>query len=76
MLTEALEQCLALKVGEGDEVLSDSTSPPISKEMSQEVIEILKTLFNITHMCSRREPDEVKTHKSAAQLTNPPIYSI
>ncbi|XP_026214545.1 synembryn-A [Anabas testudineus] len=58
VLTEALEQCLAVKWGEGYEVLSDSTSPPISKEVSQEVIEILKTLFNIAHMCNRQEPDE------------------
>lgn len=63
MLTEALEQCLAVTFGEGDEVLSDHTSSSITKEMSQVVIEILKTLFNITHMCSRWEPDEVKMHK-------------
>lgn len=74
VLTEALEQCLAVKWGEGYEVLSDSTSPPISKEVSQEVIEILKTLFNIAHMCNRQEPDEVKTHTSAVQFTNPLIY--
>ncbi|XP_018553844.2 LOW QUALITY PROTEIN: synembryn-A [Lates calcarifer] len=58
VLTTALEKCLAVRWGEGYEVLSDSTAPPISKEMSQEVIEILKTLFNIAHMCHRQEPDE------------------
>ncbi|KAM7372487.1 hypothetical protein PAMP_009651 [Pampus punctatissimus] len=58
VLTKALEQCLAVRWGEGYEVLGDSTSPPISKEMSQEVIEILKTLFNITHRFHRQQPDE------------------
>ncbi|KAG8006650.1 Synembryn-A [Nibea albiflora] len=58
MLTKALEQCLNVKWGDGFEVLSDSTAPPISKEMSQEVIEILKILFNIAHMLYRQEPDE------------------
>ncbi|GAA6233113.1 synembryn-A-like [Lates japonicus] len=58
VLTTALEKCLAVRWGEGYEVLSDSTAPPISKEMSQEIIEILKTLFNIAHMCHRQEPDE------------------
>ncbi len=59
VLTKALEHCLAVRWGEGYEVLSDSAAPPISKEMSQDVIEILKTLFNITHMLHRQEPDEV-----------------
>ncbi|XP_042361608.1 synembryn-A-like [Plectropomus leopardus] len=58
VLTKALEQCLAVSWGEGHEVLSDSTTPPISMAMSQDVIEILKTLFNITHMSHRQEPDE------------------
>lgn len=59
VLTKALEQCLNVRWGDGFEVLRDSTAPPISKEMSQEVIEILKTLFNIAHMLYRQEPDEV-----------------
>ena len=59
VLTKALEQCLAVKWGEGYEVLSDSTAPFISKKISQEVIEILKTLFNIAHRLHRQEPDEV-----------------
>ncbi|XP_044186019.1 synembryn-A [Thunnus albacares] len=58
VLTKALEQCLAVRWGEGYEVLNDSTAPPISKKMYQEVIEILKTLFNITHRLHRQEPDE------------------
>ncbi|XP_027140816.1 synembryn-A [Larimichthys crocea] len=58
VLTKALEQCLNVRWGDGFEVLRDSTAPPISKEMSQEVIEILKTLFNIAHMLYRQEPDE------------------
>lgn len=59
VLTKALEQCVTVRWGGGYEVLSDSTAPPISKEMSQEIIEILKTLFNITHMLYRQQPDEV-----------------
>ncbi|XP_045898659.1 synembryn-A isoform X1 [Micropterus dolomieu] len=58
VLTKALQQCLAVRWGEGYEVLSDSTAPPISKETSEEVIEILKTLFNIAHTFQRQEPDE------------------
>lgn len=59
VLTKVLEQRLTVRWGEGYEVLSDSTAPPISKEMSQEIIEILKTLFNIAHRFHRQEPDEV-----------------
>uniref|UniRef100_A0A3Q0SCY5 Synembryn n=1 Tax=Amphilophus citrinellus TaxID=61819 RepID=A0A3Q0SCY5_AMPCI len=58
VLTKALEQCLAVRWAVEYEVLTDSTEPPISKEVSQKVIEILKTLFNITHMFHRQEPDE------------------
>ncbi|XP_049417351.1 synembryn-A [Epinephelus fuscoguttatus] len=58
VLTKALEQCLAVRGGEGYEVLTDSMTLPMSKEMSLDVIEILKTLFNITHMAHRQEPDE------------------
>ncbi|XP_013120580.2 synembryn-A isoform X2 [Oreochromis niloticus] len=58
VLTKALEQCLAVRWGVEYEVLTDSTQPPISMEVSQKVIEILKTLFNITHMFHRQEPDE------------------
>eukprot|EP00064_Thunnus_orientalis_P014686 superscaffoldBa00002586_g14733 len=63
VLTKALEQCLAVRWGEGYEVLNDSTAPPISKKMYQEVIEILKTLFNITHRLHRQEPDEPVTSR-------------
>uniref|UniRef100_A0A3B4F2X2 Synembryn n=1 Tax=Pundamilia nyererei TaxID=303518 RepID=A0A3B4F2X2_9CICH len=58
VLTKALEQCLAVSWGVEYEVLTDSKQPPISMEVSQKVIEILKTLFNITHMFHRQEPDE------------------
>uniref|UniRef100_A0A3Q1HSP9 Synembryn n=1 Tax=Anabas testudineus TaxID=64144 RepID=A0A3Q1HSP9_ANATE len=68
VLTEALEQCLAVKWGEGYEVLSDSTSPPISKEVSQEVIEILKTLFNITVKSSLFQEDAAVFRHLAAVL--------
>ncbi|XP_036408751.1 synembryn-A [Megalops cyprinoides] len=58
MLTTALEQCLAVQWGEGYEVLTDPTAPPVSKEASQHAIEILKTLFNITYSTHRQDPDE------------------
>ncbi|XP_057673704.1 synembryn-A isoform X2 [Corythoichthys intestinalis] len=58
VLTKALERCLAAKWGNGFEVLSDTTALPLSKETSNEVIEILKTLFNIAHKFNRQEPDE------------------
>ncbi|KAG7222022.1 hypothetical protein INR49_028186 [Caranx melampygus] len=72
VLTAALEQCLAVRWGEGYEVLNDRTAPPVSKEMSQEVIEILKTLFNITHTYHRQEPDE--SQKLKEKLT--PVLSL
>ncbi|XP_069566314.1 synembryn-A [Brachyistius frenatus] len=58
VLTKGLEQSLAVRWGEGHEVLTDRTAPPISREASQDVIEILKTLFNIAHRLYRQEPDE------------------
>ncbi|XP_045077591.1 synembryn-A-like isoform X2 [Coregonus clupeaformis] len=58
MLTAALEQCLSVQWGEEYEVLSDHRAPPVSKEVSQRAVEILKTLFNITYSFHRQEPDE------------------
>uniref|UniRef100_A0A8C7MQY6 Synembryn n=1 Tax=Oncorhynchus kisutch TaxID=8019 RepID=A0A8C7MQY6_ONCKI len=58
MLTAALEQCLSARWGEEYEVLSDHSAPPVSKEVSQRAVEILKTLFNITYSFHRQEPDE------------------
>ncbi|KAI1884795.1 hypothetical protein AGOR_G00230180 [Albula goreensis] len=58
MLTAALEQCLEVQWGEGFEVLRNPTAPPVSKEVSQRAMEILKTLFNITYSVHRKEPDE------------------
>ncbi|KAK5623441.1 hypothetical protein CRENBAI_014225 [Crenichthys baileyi] len=58
VLTTALEQYLALRWAEGHQLITDSTAPPISKEVSQDVIEILKTIFNIAHRFYRQEPDE------------------
>ncbi|XP_072225103.1 chaperone Ric-8A-like [Leuresthes tenuis] len=58
VLTKALEQCLAVRWGEGYEVIFDSRAPPISKETLQDIIELLKTLFNITHRFHKQEPDE------------------
>uniref|UniRef100_A0A3B4ZXA2 Synembryn n=1 Tax=Stegastes partitus TaxID=144197 RepID=A0A3B4ZXA2_9TELE len=58
VLTRALERCLAVQWADGYELLSDPSLPPVSKETSQEVIEVLKTLFNIAHTFYRQEPDE------------------
>lgn len=76
VLTEALEQCLTVRWGEGYEVLSDSTASPISKETSQEVIEILKTLFNIAHRFHRHKPNEVTPWKHANQLCISQIQTV
>lgn len=59
LLTAALEQCLEVRWGEGYEVLTDLTAPPVNKEVSQRALEILKTLFNITYTVHRQELDEV-----------------
>ncbi|XP_047215756.1 synembryn-A-like [Girardinichthys multiradiatus] len=58
VLTTPLEQYLSLRWAEGHQLITDSTAPPISKEVSQDVIEILKTIFNIAHRFYRQEPDE------------------
>ncbi|KAA0705674.1 Synembryn-A Protein [Triplophysa tibetana] len=58
LLTAALEQCLEVRWGEGYEVLTDLTVPPVNKEVSQRALEILKTLFNITYTVHRQELDE------------------
>ncbi|XP_013876444.1 synembryn-A [Austrofundulus limnaeus] len=57
-LTRALEQRLPVRWGEGRQVVSDGPTPLISKDMSQDVNEILKILFNIAHKFHRQEPDE------------------
>lgn len=59
LLSAALEQCLEVRWGEVYEVLTDMTAPPVTKEVSQRALEILKTLFNITHTVHRQELDEV-----------------
>uniref|UniRef100_A0A3P8SA24 Synembryn n=1 Tax=Amphiprion percula TaxID=161767 RepID=A0A3P8SA24_AMPPE len=58
VLTRALERLLAVRFADRYEVLTDVSLPPVSKKTSQEVIEILKTLFNITQTFHRQEPDE------------------
>ncbi|XP_016397118.1 synembryn-A-like isoform X2 [Sinocyclocheilus rhinocerous] len=58
MLTAALEQCLEVCWGETHEVLTDLTAPPVSKEVTQRALEIIKTLFNITYSVHRQEVDE------------------
>uniref|UniRef100_A0AAY4CMH5 Synembryn n=1 Tax=Denticeps clupeoides TaxID=299321 RepID=A0AAY4CMH5_9TELE len=49
LLTSALEQCLSVKWMDVNEVQSDPTAPPVRKEVSEKAVEILKTLFNVTH---------------------------
>lgn len=61
MLTAALEQCLEVQWADMFEVLDwDSESPPVCKELSQRVIEILKVLFNVTYSSHTQKPDEVQ----------------
>ena len=62
MLTAGLEQCLAVRGGEGnDRELGEpsQTPPPVPREASERAIEILKTLFNITYSSRRQQPDQV-----------------
>ncbi|XP_063798630.1 synembryn-A isoform X1 [Pseudophryne corroboree] len=58
LLTDALESTLALKWSDIYEVVTDHLAPPLGKEETERVMEILKTLFNITFDISRREVDE------------------
>ncbi|KAM8824091.1 chaperone Ric-8A isoform 2-T3 [Synchiropus picturatus] len=58
VLTQALEQSLEVRRREGFVVVSESSAVRLSMEASREVIEILKTLFNVCHKLSREEPDE------------------
>ncbi|KAM9391625.1 chaperone Ric-8A [Pholidichthys leucotaenia] len=58
VLTNALEQYLVVRWHESYVVLTDITALPISKEKTREVIEILKTLFNMSCTFHRQEPDE------------------
>uniref|UniRef100_A0A8C5QFD6 Synembryn n=1 Tax=Leptobrachium leishanense TaxID=445787 RepID=A0A8C5QFD6_9ANUR len=58
LLTDALESTLALKWSDIYEVVTDRLAQPLGKEETERVMEILKTLFNITFDISRREVDE------------------
>nr|NP_001165673.1 synembryn-A [Xenopus laevis]AAZ23806.1 synembryn [Xenopus laevis] len=58
LLTDALESTLALKWSDIYEVVTDHLAPPLGKEETERVMEILKALFNITFDISRREVDE------------------
>ncbi|XP_053546819.1 synembryn-A [Bombina bombina] len=58
LLTDALESTLALKWSDTYEVVTDPLALPLGKEETERVMEILKTLFNITFDISRREVDE------------------
>ncbi|KAM3921070.1 chaperone Ric-8A isoform 1-T1 [Leptodactylus fuscus] len=58
LLTDALESTLALKWSDIYEVVTDRLASPLGKEETERVMEILKTLFNITFDISRREVDE------------------
>ncbi|KAM9780452.1 LOW QUALITY PROTEIN: chaperone Ric-8A [Neosynchiropus ocellatus] len=57
-LTQALEQSLEVSRGEGSVVVGESSAAPLSMEAAREVMEILKTLFNVCHRLSREEPAE------------------
>ncbi|XP_040183444.1 synembryn-A isoform X1 [Rana temporaria] len=58
LLTDALESTLALKWSDIYEVVTDHLASPLGKEETERVMEILKTLFNVTFDISRREVDE------------------
>ncbi|RVE59548.1 hypothetical protein OJAV_G00189910 [Oryzias javanicus] len=58
ILTAALESILEVQWKEQYECALDPTTPPISPEASQRIIEILKILFNITYSNHRQEPGE------------------
>ena len=59
ILTAALESSLEVQWTDQYVCVLGPTTPPISLEASQRIIEILKTLFNITCSTHRQEPSEV-----------------
>uniref|UniRef100_A0A3B5LL49 Synembryn n=1 Tax=Xiphophorus couchianus TaxID=32473 RepID=A0A3B5LL49_9TELE len=66
VLTSALEQCLVLRWADGNQLITDSTS--VSKEVSQDVIEILKTIFNVAHRFYRQQEEATLYRRLAAVL--------
>ncbi|XP_054454493.1 synembryn-A [Anoplopoma fimbria] len=58
IFTAALESCLDAQWKDQYECVLDPAAPPISPEASQQIIEILKILFNITYSTHRQEPSE------------------
>ncbi|KAM8729564.1 chaperone Ric-8A isoform 1-T2 [Acanthopagrus schlegelii] len=58
VLTAALESSLEVQWTDQYVCVLGPTTPPISLEASQRIIEILKTLFNITCSTHRQEPSE------------------
>ncbi|XP_073346469.1 chaperone Ric-8A [Pagrus major] len=58
ILTAALESSLEVQWKDQYVCVLGPTTPPISLEASQRIIEILKTLFNITCSSHRQEPSE------------------
>uniref|UniRef100_A0A8C5GY46 Synembryn n=1 Tax=Gouania willdenowi TaxID=441366 RepID=A0A8C5GY46_GOUWI len=58
LLTAALERCLEVQWKDQYEGSLDPAAPPISLDASQQIIEILKILFNITHSSHRKVPSE------------------
>ncbi|XP_036936896.1 synembryn-A [Acanthopagrus latus] len=58
ILTAALESSLEVQWTDQYVCVLGPTTPPISLEASQRIIEILKTLFNITCSTHRQEPSE------------------
>ncbi|KAF5888254.1 synembryn-A-like isoform X1, partial [Clarias magur] len=59
MLTAVLERCLEVQWADVYEVMAwDSESPPVCKEASQRIVEVLKVLFNVTYSSHTQQPDE------------------
>lgn len=69
IFTAALESCLEVQWKDQYECVVDPAAPPISLEVSQRVIEILKILFNITYSSHRKEPSEVSDYESIINLS-------
>lgn len=69
ILTAALENCLEVQWKDQYECVLSPESPPISLEASQQIIEILKILFNITYSTHRQEPSEVSGTECISDLS-------
>ncbi|KAL4617829.1 synembryn-A-like [Arapaima gigas] len=57
LLTAALEKCLSVQWRNLHEAVLDPTVPPISTDVSQRAIEILKILFSVTYSNRKQQLD-------------------